>query len=339
MNPFSFWWKNLLYAPGDPEYLAGGKIKIAAIGGGTGLATLLRGLKNYSDEISAIVAVTDNGKSSGVLRKEYDILPPGDIRKCISALSYNEGFVSEIFEFRFDEKRKPFSGHSLGNIWITALTKYFGSFEKALQATTETFRTAGNILPATFEKINIVAEYANGKHVKGEEKIPKVGRRIVNLSLDKTGVRANKQAVLAILNADLIILGPGSLYTSLIPNLLIRGIKKAILANRDASKVFICNCSTEKGETENYSVQDHINEIQKYSNNAFDFCLVNSKVIKKTSYGEKIGEVNNITLKKGQIISLNAILDDVIDDRNPLFHNSEKLAKTLIKFYNKSKGR
>jgi len=338
-NIFKIWWNSLIYAPNDPKFKAGGKIKIAAIGGGTGLSTLLRGLKEYSSDISAVVTVTDDGSSSGEIRKDFDILPPGDIRKCISALAYDEDLISNLMEYRFGERGSRFSGHTLGNIWITALAKYLGSFEKAVQATTEIFNTAGKILPATLNDVNIAALYDDGKKVVGESKIAKAGKHIVEIQLDRKNVRANPQVVKALLDADLIILGPGSLYTSLVPNLLIPGIRNAICQNKKAVKIYIVNCSTEKGETEHYSVADHVDVIQKYSKKSFEYCVVNSRIMKKSSNQTELGEINNITLKKGEDTQMNVVTADVINEKNALFHDSSKLAKNVIKIYNKVRQR
>lgn len=323
------------YSPADPRHFAGKTIKIAVIGGGTGLAVLLRGLKKYSDDISAIVAVTDDGASSGRLRKEFDILPPGDIRKCISALSYDEETIASLMEYRFKISDSSLSGHSLGNIWLTALTKYFGSFEKAIEATTKIFKTAGQVLPATLDNIGLKAIYEDNSEMEGESKIPKTGKRIKKIMLSRANIRAYRKSVLAISEADLIVIGPGSLYTSVIPNLLIRGIKGAIKNNNKAIKVHILNCSTEKGETENYSVKDHIKAIETHAGkNIFNYCLVNDHIVKKSKKSFVLGEVNNITTHEKSILGYQIIQQNVISEENPLYHDSEKLAKSLIELYN-----
>ncbi|MFA7243983.1 MAG: gluconeogenesis factor YvcK family protein [Patescibacteria group bacterium] len=332
---FKTWWRNLVYEPNDPRLLAGSDIKIAAIGGGTGLSVLLSGLKKYSNNISAIVAVTDDGSSTGVIRKEFDILPPGDIRKCISALAEDGEILSKILEYRFPGKNKSLSNHTLGNIWIAALTKHLGSFEQAIEATSTIFRTAGKILPATLDNIKIGAVYAGGKKILGEDKIPQAGKKINIVFLNKDKVRAYEKAVQAINEADLILLGPGSLYTSVIPNLLIPGIKKAILSNKIALKIYIANISTERGETENYSVSDHIAAIKKHApGKIFDYCLVNSHVIKKSKQSSKLGEVYNITTENEKISGVKISRADLVDEKKPLYHDNTKLAKMIIKLYN-----
>ncbi len=340
-NLFKKWWRKLVYDPEDPRQFDGGKIKIAAIGGGTGLANLLRGLKKYSNEISAIVAVTDDGSSSGEIRREFDILPPGDIRKCISALANDEKMVSEILEYRFEKKKNgTLSNHTLGNIWITALTKYFGSFEKALEATTALFETSGKILPVTLDNIRLGAKYEDGTKKMGESEISLVGKRIKEVFLNKDRVLAYQKAKDAIADADLIVVGPGSLYTSVIPNFLVKGIRDAVKENKNALKIYVVNCSTEKGETEKYTVLDHLNALEKHAGkNIVDVCLVNDKIIKKAEKNALPDEIDNITASDNVFPSCEIATDDLVDEKNPLYHDKDKLAKSLIKLYNRIKRR
>lgn len=334
---FKKWWQSLIYEPGDPKLLAGGKIKITAIGGGTGLSVLLRGLKKYSGSISAVVAVTDDGASSGKLRKEFDVLPPGDIRKCVSALAYNEDLISHILEYRFSGRKKSLSGHTLGNIWITALTKYFGSFAKAVEATSQIFTTAGTIYPATLSKVRIGAEYTSGRRAVGESNVPQPGRKIKRVFLTKKNIRAYNKAVESILKADLIVIGPGSLYTSIIPNLLIPGIRKAIIKNKGAVKIFVVNCSTERGETEGYGVADHIEAIFDHAGRVFNLCLVNRKMIKRSDKFSKLGKINNITTKEDELLGCKIIHSDIVSRKYPLFHDQNQLALSLINVYQSHK--
>jgi uncharacterized cofD-like protein len=330
------WWKWLRYEPTDPRFNAGGVIKITVIGGGTGLANMLRGLKKYSDQITAVVAVTDDGSSSGVLRKEFDILPPGDIRKCISALAYDEDLISNLLEYRFSKDKKTFGGHTLGNIWITALSKYFNSFEKALEATTEIFKTAGRVLPATLGNAGLVIYYADGTTAEGESHLDEVVKKIDRISLNKQKVRAYDKAVKAIGEADLVLLGPGSLYGSIIPNLLISGIRDAIYKNKRAVKVYIANCSTERTQTAGYTIEDHIFKLINHSKKrVFDYCLVNDKILRSSVDETKTGEINNITTSSEEVLGARIVRDNVISEKNPLYHDSDKLAKAVIDLYNK----
>ncbi len=326
-----------MYEPGDPKRITGGDIKIVVIGGGSGLSTLLSGLKRYCNKITAIVAVTDDGKSSGILRNEYDILPPGDIRKCISALAYDEELVSNLMEYRFEQKG-TFTGHTLGNIWITALSKYLGSFAKAIETTTEIFETAGKVLPATLSKTELCAEYDDGEIVVGESKIPIPGKKINRVFLKNKSANVYYKATAAIASADLIIVGPGSLYTSIIPNLLISGINKSLRENIQSLNIFVCNCSTERGETENYSVYDHLKAISDHiGGNPFDYCLVNNKLVKTSKNSSKLGNVNNITTEENEILGSKVIKSDLVNKRNPLYHDSNKLAKEIVTLYNRVK--
>ncbi|MDO8444062.1 MAG: YvcK family protein [bacterium] len=338
-NYLKNWWKWLRYEPNDPRFETGKTIKIAVIGGGTGLANMLRGLKKYSNKISAIVTVSDDGASSGEIRKEFDILPPGDVRKCISALAYNEKLITEIFEYRFAEDKKNLGGHTLGNIWITALSDYFGSFEKAVEITSEIFQTAGTVLPATLDDARLKIEYEDGSIQLGEHYLDEVLTRIKKVSFDKK-VHGYKKVINAIRDADLVVVGPGSLYGSLIPNLIITEIKDAIALNSKAVRVLIANCSTERTQTRNYSIDDHISAIFDHTKTRlFDYCLVNSRVIKKSKNETKLGEINNITTKKNNISGVKIIRANVINNQNPLYHDSEKLAKSIIGLYNKAKQR
>jgi len=335
----SKWWNNLCYGYNNKNLFLDNRVKIVVIGGGTGLSNLLRGLKHYSENITAIVAVTDDGSSSGMLKKEFDILPPGDIRKCISALAHDESLVSEIMEYRFVEGKKLL-GHTVGNIWITALSKRFGSFERAIEITTKIFNTAGTVLPATLDKNDLCAEYSDRSKKKGESKIAQAGKKIVRVSLTNPKARGYKKAVLAISGADLIIFGPGSLYTSVIPNLLIKDINEAVRANTKSVNLFICNCSTERGETEEYTVSDHIQAVFDHCRGkAFDYCLVNKTLVRKSNDDSVLGGINNITTKENDILGCKVIRADLIKRNNPLYHDPSKLAKNIVLLYNGLKGR
>lgn len=330
------WWDNLRYEPNDPRLNAGGLIKIAAIGGGTGLPNLLRGLKKYSGQISAIVTVTDAGGSTGELRKDFDMVAPGDIRKCISALVYDEDLFSALLEHRFSKSKRTLGGHTLGNIWITALTDYYKSFEKAVEVTSSIFHTAGTVYPATLDNVNVCIEYEDGKTYTGEHYLDEILNKIDKVYLNKKRVKAYKKAVAAISEADLILIGPGSLYASLITNFLVKGIRESITNNRKAVKIYISNCSTERTQTRSFSVEDHIVELQKYGGKRlFDYCLVNNRIIKRSKDETVLGEVNNITTNKKAIEGVEIFKADVINRKNPLFHDRDKLAKAVIDLYNK----
>lgn len=332
---FKAWWNWLRFEPGDPRLAAGGAtVKIAVIGGGTGLANLLRGLKVYSGDIAAVVTVADRGGSTAQIRKDFDMQAPGDIRKCIGALAHNEELFSRLLEHRFKKDKKTFGGHTLGNIWITALSDYFGSFERAVEVTSEVFQTSGRVLPSTLANVDIRVEY-DDETLKGEHFLDELLKPIKKISLTKPFARAYKKAVQAIKEADLIVVGPGSLYGSILPNLLIGGISEAINKNKNAVRVYVANCSTERTQTRNFTVENHIQVIHDHTKKKlFDYCLVNSRILKKSRDETKLGAVRNITTTAPNFGNIRIVRNDLISEKNPLFHDSAKLAKSLIELYN-----
>src|SRR5687767_11760980 len=253
-------------------------LNIVAIGGGTGLSTLLRGLKKYVDadgawtiaDLGAIVTVTDEGGSSGVLRKEFGMLPPGDIRNCIVALAEEEQLLSRLFSYRFDTD-SALKGHSLGNLLLTAMTDITGNFEKAVLAASEVLNIRGSIYPSTLDDVRLRALLEDGSELVGEVAIsgsnigeapPTIARHapIQRLMIDPPNAQPTEGALQALADADLIVIGPGSLYTSVLPNLLIRPVADALRAAR-ALRVYICNVMTQPGETDGYAAQDHLRAI------------------------------------------------------------------------------
>lgn len=315
------------------------RTKVVTIGGGTGLATLLKGLKGYDLDISAIVTMTDDGTSSGRLRKTFKVLPPGDIRKTIVALADREDLVKSLFEYRF-RRGKGLAGHSLGNLLIIALEKITGSFRQAIASASEILNAKGRVIPSTYQSANLISKHKSGKIIIGERKAYNRGMTdpIVDVKLDKKNVKANPEAIDAIKIADVILIGPGSLWTSVIPNFLINGITKAVIKNSKAQKIYICNVSTERGETQQYSVKDHIATLARHSHkNIFNKVLVNSKIKKTTDKFAKLGEINNITTDLNKIGHYQIISKNIISDRDPLFHNSDKLACVIWELINDQK--
>lgn len=311
------------------------KLKVVAIGGGSGLSTLLRGLKKFPIELTAIVTVTDDGKSSGRLRRDYGILPPGDIRKCLVALSNDEELATKLFDFRFACGR-GLSGHNFGNLFLTALSDITGSFEEAIREASHILAINGKVIPATLTNVNIAAELVNGNIALGESNIAILGHRspIKKVFSVPQTVKGNKEAIDSINKADIIIIGPGSLYTSLIPNLLIRGLTKAIIKNPTNKKIFICNISTERGETEKFTVEDHIDKLLEYSHpELIKYCMVNNKLIRHNGDEGKLGCVYNITTESKNYKGIKILSPDLINEKNPLFHSSEKLADAIEKFF------
>ena len=236
------------------RYLARGP-KIVAIGGGTGLPVLLRGLKEYTSNLTAIVTVADDGGCSGRLRRELGVLPPGDVRNCIAALAEAEPLMTRLFQYRFNEGA-GLEGHSFGNLFIVAMSDVTGNFEEAVRETSRVLAVRGQILPSTLCARHACARTEDGEMISGESSITERGTRIEEIFLEPANVQANPEAIRAILEADLIVCGPGSLLTSVLPNLLVDGIRQA-LAISQATKVYVCNVATQHGETDDFSVSDH----------------------------------------------------------------------------------
>lgn len=258
--------------------------KVVVIGGGTGLSTLLTGLKHRTSNITAIVTVADDGGSSGRIREEFGVLPPGDIRNCLVALADSEDILGPLFQFRFTEG-KGLDGHNFGNLFITALARVTGDFAKAIKESSKVLAIRGKVYPATLEKVKLVARREDGTSVEGECRIrDEKDSPIERLSLKPKDCKATDESVAAIKEADVIILGPGSLYTSVMPNLLIDGIQNAVVRSK-ATKIYICNVMTESGETDDYSVSDHIKTIIKHTRpGVVNCCIANVSRIPEGLY-------------------------------------------------------
>lgn len=257
-------------------------LRIVAIGGGTGLSALLQGLKQYSREcpveITAVVTVTDDGGSSGRLRRDFDVLPPGDIRNCMVALSEDEELLSRLFRYRFQSGR-GLAGHSFGNLFLTALTHITGEFAEAVKQSSKALKIAGSIYPSTAANVQLEAELADGRIVRGETRISKSRRRIERIRLIPARVKPLPETLRAIAEADLITLGPGSLFTSVIPNLLVSGIPKAIRESR-AVKAYFVNLMWQPGETIDFKASDHVRAIRKHARaKLIDYAVVNTSSI------------------------------------------------------------
>lgn len=235
--------------------------KIVVIGGGTGLSTLLRGLKEFTDHLTGIVTVADDGGSSGRLRRDLGVLPPGDFRQCITALADAESLMSQLMQYRFGNG--DLGGHSFGNLFLVAMSEISGSFEEGLRQSSRVLAVRGRVVPSTLENVVLCAELANQAVVYGESRVPSGGAAVRRVFLEPADARAYPEAVSAILHADLIVIGPGSLYTSILPNLLVREIRAAINAAR-APVVYICNVATQPGETDDYDVADHVEALTQH---------------------------------------------------------------------------
>ena len=271
------------YSRNDPRWEHGPKI--AAIGGGTGLSTMLRGLKQYTRNLTAIVTVADDGGGSGMLRQDLGMPPPGDIRHCMEALANVEPIMNQLLTYRFPGGSGSLTGQSFGNLILAALNGITGSFDQAVARMSEVLAITGRVLPVTNEDVQLEATFENGKSVVGESKISAFKKeqdcRITRVRLLPEGPPALPETLRAIREADLILLGPGSLYTSVIPNLLVDGVKEAIHSS-DALKVYICNIMTQDGETEGYTVSDHLSAILTHGGGPglVDVCLANSAPVR-----------------------------------------------------------
>src|SRR5256714_372927 len=249
--------------------------RVVAIGGGTGMSSLLRGLKQYTTNLAAIVTVADDGGSSGRLREEYRILPPGDFRQCLVALADAEPLVKQLFNHRFENG--TLGGHSFGNLFIMAMAEVTGNFERGLRESGRVLAVRGEIIPSTLHDVTLVAS-VNGAMVEGESKIPKHAGPISRVFLRPDNAELNPEAALALMSAELIVVGPGSLYTSILPNLMVPGMVRAI-KDSPALKVFVCNVAEQPGETEGYNASDYLRVLRAHTGeNLFDFAIVNSNL-------------------------------------------------------------
>jgi uncharacterized cofD-like protein len=309
--------------------------KIVTVGGGTGLAVLLSGLKEYTSNISAIVTVADDGGSSGRLRQQFDILPPGDIRNCLVALADAPALMRDLFQFRFDGNSE-LSGHSFGNLFITVMTRVAGDFEKAIKETSKVLALRGQVLPSTLENVVLAAQYQDGSTIVGEDKIAKARKLIERINLMPAHPLATPDALKAIKEAQIIILGPGSLYTSIIPNLLISEICETIAAS-NATKIYVCNAMTQGGETEGFSASDHIRALLKHSApRVVDYCIVNTaempaEILKRYAEENSFPVAND--KKKIENMGYRVIEDDIgIVEDGVVRHDPAKLAKIIAGF-------
>ena len=310
--------------------------KICAIGGGHGLSNMLRGLKNYTDQLSAIVTVADDGGGSGMLRQDLGMPPPGDIRNCLEALANTEPLMSELMHYRFTDG--SLAGQSFGNLFLAALNGISPSFDAAVRRMSEVLAITGRVLPVTTADVQLEAEFENGSSVIGESKIfyckKKEDCRITRVRLLPDHPQALPEAVAAIEDADMIVLGPGSLYTSIIPNLLVDGIVDAIRRSR-ALKVYVCNVMTQEGETEGYTAGDHIAALFQHSApDLFEVCLVNSSPIPASvaaRYAQEGAEPMRCDTERCEAMGVEVVCRPVaVVENGYVRHHSDALARELI---------
>ncbi len=320
---------------GEREPLA----HIVAIGGGTGLSTLLRGIKHEPVRITAIVTAGDDGGSSGRLRTEFNVPAPGDIRNCLVALADSETLLGDLFQYRFDSEDSGLDGHSFGNLFITALAKVSGSFEQAIIESGRVLNIRGSVFPSSIENLVVGGEMADGTVLRGETTIVNARTPINRVFLDPPNAEAYLPAVRAILEADIVVLGPGSLYTSVIPNLMVEGIAHA-LRHTPAEKVYVCNVATQPGETDGYDVADHVRGIHRHLGDLpIDRIIVNSNLEPSESgirpeWGVTAVRFNGLEEFDGRLI---VEPRDVVNPDYPLRHDPEKLAKVLVDLARRTK--
>jgi uncharacterized cofD-like protein len=328
---------------------SGGGIRVVAIGGGTGLSTLLKGLKQYTvragevlpttpfiSDLTAIVTVSDDGGSSGRLRRELGMLPPGDVRNCLVAVSEDENLISKLFQYRFTSSG-DLEGHNFGNLFLAALTAMTGDFAVAVKQASEILATRAHILPATSANVQLEAIMDDGSHVQGETNINASQHRIVELIMVPANPEPLPQTLEAIAQADVITMGPGSLFTSLVTNLLVRGIPEAIAASR-AVKVFICNLMTEANESLHMKASGHIKAIYDHSpRRIFDYALVNTASVSasmRERYAEEHAEQVEADIPEIERLSVKCIAGNFITEQHFARHATDRLCQELLRLAN-----
>lgn len=309
-----------------------GQPRIVIVGGGTGLPVLLRGLKQYPVDITAIVTVADDGGSSGRLRDDLHIPPPGDIRNVLAALSDVEPLVEEMFQHRFSTSNE-LSGHSLGNLILAAMTSITGNFVHAIQEMSKVLNVRGKVLPAANQSVVLHAEMEDGTIVSGESKIPYSGKRIKKVFLTPGNIRPLPESIQAIRQADLIIIGPGSLYTSILPNLLVPRLGDEICRSH-ANKVYICNLMTQAGETHGFTASDHVQAIYDHMSGAcINTILVNNEEIPpdiQLRYNEELADPVQYDLPRLYELGLEIVHADIaVQENGALRHDPKKVAQIL----------
>ena len=311
------------------------KIKVVTIGGGTGLSVLLRGLKKYPLEITAVVTVADDGGSSGKIRSDMNIPSPGDIRNVIAALSDVEPYLEKMFQYRFDSGEVK--GHPVGNLMIAAMTDIHGDFSTAVKVMSRILNVRATVLPTTNDIATLNAVLSDGEIIRGESSITKAGGVIDHVYITPSRVKPNEDVLKAIEEADYIIMGPGSLYTSIIPNLVISNVSEKIRES-NAKKIYVCNVMTQHGETDNYSVCDHILAINKHvEENIFDLVIANSREFDDSilsKYHKEKQEPVKIDQEKIKELGIKLIKNNDVGivDNNTIRHNADKVSELIYDY-------
>lgn len=307
--------------------------RIVVVGGGTGMPNVLSSLKQYTSNLTAVVTVADDGGSSGRLRKDFGTPPPGDIRNCIVALSDQETLLNDLFQYRF-KGHGDLKGHSFGNLFITVMKEITGDFGRAVEESSRVLSTRGTVMPVTFESMTLQAKLKNGKMVMGESNISKSKVPIDQVMLKEKSVKPNREVLKAILEADAVVLGPGSLYTSVIPNLLIPQVAETIALSR-AVKIYVCNVMTQPGETDGYTVSDHVKAILKHTGpNFIHYVIANKeKVSPKLLHRYEMFHQEPVLLDEAAVEALGVklIKNNLLNYENYVRHSSDKLGKAIIR--------
>ncbi|WP_366923823.1 YvcK family protein [Metallumcola ferriviriculae] len=306
--------------------------KITAIGGGTGLSVLLRGLKKYTSNLTAVVTVSDNGGSSGRLRGELGILPPGDARNCLVALADTESLMEEMFNYRFD--KGALEGHSLGNLLLAAMTDITGNFDSAVQEISKVLAVRGQVFPSTLCDVGLKARMTDGSWVNGETELVEHPGKIERIFLEPHDAEVLPEVLRQIAEADAVVLGPGSLYTSIIPNLLLKGMISALQKTK-APVFYVCNVMTQPGETDGYTVADHVRAINYHTGaSLIDYVLINNREVSPQAAAKYSHQQSfPVIIDEKELMDLDVILitDELIDDTAVVRHQHEKLARRLVK--------
>lgn len=306
--------------------------RVVVIGGGTGLSVLLRGLKHYTSNITAVVTVSDDGGSSGRLRGDMGILPPGDIRNCVLALADTEPLLEKLFQYRFSGGE--LEGHSFGNLLIAAMTSITGDFQLAIKEFSKVLAVRGRVMPVTTSDVTLVAELEDGSVVAGESSVGRCGCEIRSLRLEPPNVQPLPEVLQAIQDADVVVLGPGSLFTSVIPNLLVAGMSQAI-ASSVATKVYICNVMTQPGETTQFTASQHVAALQRFANaRIIDYVLVNTGKIRSdllTKYRAKDAIPVSVDMHRLNQLGVRVVADDFLHQGEVVRHDPDKLARSVMR--------
>ncbi len=328
---------NIMY---QKRYLERGP-RLVVIGGGSGLSVLLHGLKEFTSNITAVVTVGDDGGSSGRLREQFNIPPPGDIRNCLVALADAEGLMGDLFQYRFAEKESgEFEGHSFGNLFILAMLKVTGDFEKAIREASKILAIRGRVVPSTVKSVTLVAHHKDGSQTVGESNISKTPSPIERLYLKPEAVNASGDALEAIRNAEGIVMGPGSLYTSILPNLLIEDLADALAAS-SAPKIYVCNVMTQSHETDHFSAFDHVNALVSHTRpEILSHVIVNTGQVPPamlTKYAKEEAYPVPADIAKIRSLGYEVVEDNIVTVKDMVRHNSRRVSKMILDVVNGSK--